>query len=142
MSGLAGLLAGRDTPGVWRWDSRMDPADVRDAVQGAGWVFGHVDGLLAQGRAEFLTAVGESLSFPEYYGRNFDALADCLDDLPGAGAAGVVLLWDTWGVLAHEDRRSFDTAVAVLAERASRGAPFAALLRGDGPEDVLLPLLD
>jgi len=103
---------------------------VRHTVEHAGWTCGHVDGWTHQGGREVLTAIGEALGFPDYYGRNLDALWDCLTDL----AEPTVLLWDGWGTLAHEDRETFTKAVGVLSERAARTPPFTALLRGEGPE--------
>ena len=133
MSGLAALLAGRKEPGLHAWHSGFDVADVRHTVEHAGWRFAHVDGLAAQTKAEFLRAVGEALDFPDWYGQNFDALADCLTDVDGAG--GTVLLWDGWGPLARNDPQAFSVALSVLGTRvhAERRSPFAVLLRGDGP---------
>ena len=146
MSGLAGLLAGQDAPGVWRWSSYRDVADVREIVEGAGWAFAHLDGVAVETRQEFLVAVGRALAFPDTYGTNFDALADLLDDVPApdAGVGGTVLLWDAWSGFARTDERWFSVALTVLRERCTDPArsPFAVLLRGPGPELPDVPLLD
>ncbi len=135
MSGLAAVLAGRQAPGMHRWHGAFDAADVRHSVEHAGWGFAHVDGWTrADTKVDFLDAVGEALDFPEHYGRNFDALADCLHDI-GAGRDGVVLLWDGWATLARADERAFSIALSVLGSRVNddRGVPFTVLLRGEGP---------
>ena len=98
-----------------------------------GWEIEH--------KAEFLAAVGEALSFPGHYGQNLDALADCLSDLPrrrhGAALGRLV---------AVRPRRA--AAVLGRAEvlgthaRDERTAPFAVLLRGEGPDLPEVPSLD
>jgi RNAse (barnase) inhibitor barstar len=143
MSGLAALLAGREAPGVYRWESALDAADIASAVEGAGWAFAHVDGWTRGAiKADFLAEVGVALDFPAHYGRNLDALVDCLRDV-GADGRGTVVLWDGWSTLARADRRTFDVVVDILAERAhGEGARFAVLLRGDGPDLFESDLLD
>lgn len=143
MSGLAALLAGREQPGVHRWASALDVDDVAHAVRAAGWAFGHVDGWTgASTKPDFLAEVGRALDFPEHYGRNLDALHDCLRDV-GTDEQGVVLLWDGWATLARTDQRSFDVVVDILSERAARGpAPFTVLLRGEGPDTPGIALLE
>lgn len=143
MSGLAAVLAGRVPAGVYRWHGAFDVADVRHTVEHAGQAFAHVDGWTHPTKPEFLAAVGEALSFPDYYGQNFDALADLLHDV-GADGSGTVLLWDGWGPLAREDTRSFAVAVDVLRKRTEsrKRAPFTVLLRGDGPDIDGVPDLD
>lgn len=134
MSGLAGLLAGHHPAGIYRWHGAFDVADVRHTVEHAGQRFAHVDGWTAQTKDEVLAAVGEALELPDYYGRNFDALEECLRSV--ARDAPVVLLWDGWGTLARTDPRAFGIALAVLRSRADAGS-FSVLLRGDGPDDEL-----
>jgi len=135
MSGLAAVLAGHEPPGIYLWHAAFDVEDVRHAVEHAGWAFAHVDGWAgADTKAAFLAAVGEALHFPDYYGQNFDALADCLHDI-GRDVDGVVLLWDGWSTLARADEKAFSIALSVLGSRVNdeRGVPFTVLLRGDGP---------
>ncbi|QYJ04687.1 barstar family protein [Nocardioides panacisoli] len=132
MSGLAGLLAGRDAPAAYRWRAAHDAADVRRTAETAGWTFAAVDGWVRGTRAEVLADLGAALGFPATYGANLDALHDCLRDLPGP----VVVLWDGWSTLARADERGFAAILHVLGRH-----DVAVLLRGDGPE-VDLPLLD
>lgn len=143
MSGLAAVLAGREPPGVHRWASALDVDDVAHAVRSAGWSFAHVDGwTTAPTKVGFLAEMGRALAFPDHYGRNLDALHDCLRDL-GTGGGGVVLLWDGWATLARADRKAFDAVVSILAERASSGpVPFTVLLRGEGPPVAEVALLE
>ncbi len=136
MSGLAAVLAQRHPAGVHRWTSALDPAEVRHAVEYAGWAFGHLDGAGLETRADVLTALGTALAFPEHYGRNLDALHDCLRDL----TAPTVLLWDAWGGFARAEPRWFRVIAGILGER-DGAAPLEVLLRGPGPDDAA-PLLD
>ena len=142
MSGLAALLARHQEPGIYRWHAGFEVEDVRHAVEHAGWAFGYVDGLTAQTKPEFLARVGEALDFPDWYGRNFDALADCLTDVDRGD--GTVLLWDGWGAFARAEPQAFSVALSVLGTRvhADRGGPFTVLLRGEGPDVPGVPSLD
>ena len=142
MSGLAALLAGRSKPGIYTWHSGFEVEDVRHTVEHAGWTFAYVDGLKAQTKQEFLTRIGEALNFPEWYGKNFDALADCLTDVDSGN--GTVVLWDGWGAFARAEPRAFSVALSVLGTRvnADRGGPFSVLLRGEGPDVAGVPSLD
>ncbi|HQR26900.1 MAG TPA: barstar family protein [Nocardioides sp.] len=144
MSGLAALLAGRTPPGVYRWHGAFDAVDVRHTVEHAGWRFAHVDGWHGETKKEFLAAVGEALGFPEWYGRNLDALADCLREVRAEESRGTLLLWDGWGPFARRDPTAFASALDALAERAATGrrGAFAVLLRGEGPEQPDLVSLD
>lgn len=140
MSGLAAVLAGKESAGLYRWHGAFEPDEVRHTVEHAGWGFGYVDGWRAQSKAEFLAAVGQTLDFPDYYGQNFDALADCLLDL----RLDTVLLWDGWAPFARADAQGFSVALSVLGSRvhADRGGRFSVLLRGEGPDVPGVTALD
>ncbi|WP_078492349.1 barstar family protein [Streptomyces yerevanensis] len=62
----------------------------------------------------------EVLQFPDYFGRNWDALVDCLDDLCGAVTGGVGIV----GVIHDADRlleaEHFPLFVSVLCQGADR----------------------
>lgn len=144
MSGLAALLAGHRPPGILRWRGAFDTDTVRHAVEQADWRFVHLDGWHGvESKDALLRALGEAFGFPEHYGHNYDALADCLHDAVPGDREGTVLLWDGWGPFARADPRAFSVALTVLGGRvaADRGGRFAVLLRGEGP-DVELELLD
>ncbi|MGO4256327.1 barstar family protein [Marmoricola sp. RAF53] len=131
MSGLAALLAGRHDPGVYRWHAAFDVEDVRASVERAGALLGHVDGWRNPTKTDTLDAFAAALAFPEWFGRNLDAFADCLADV----LEPTVVLWDGWGVFARGDAPAFAAVLEVLQDRAGTGAvPFSVLLRGDGPE--------
>lgn len=138
MSGLAGLLAGHSPAGVHRWVNAADPADLRDAVEHAGFGFGHVDGWVLPDRRAVLAALGRTLAFPDWYGVNLDALADCLADL----AEPHVVVWDGWSVLAESDHAGFAAITDVFVERAPRAPHVSLLLRSTHEESGPGTLLD
>ena len=137
MSGLAGIVAGHIQPGVYRWHAAFHAPEVQHAVEHAGWRFGYVDGWHDQSKSEFLKAIGAALEFDGDCSHDVAALSDCLGGL----SEPTVLLWDGWAPLARADEDAFGTVVKLMADRAGSAPPFAALLRGDGP-DVDVPSLD
>lgn len=60
----------------------------------------------------FMNAVSDALGLPGWFGRNWDALAECLADVP----AGTVLVWDGWTEMARTDPRDTEVAIEVFAE--------------------------
>ncbi len=141
MSGLAALLAGRRPPGVYRWSSPAAVADVRHAVEHAGWQCVALDTWTVDDKAGFLAAVQSAFGFPDWFGRNWDALADSLSDVQHE--KGTVVVWDGWSPLARAQPPGFAVAVDILTQRAGsrRGGAFAVVLRGDGPS-IEVPDLD
>ena len=140
MSGLAAVLAGRHDTGVYRWHAAFAAADVAHTVEHAGWSFAHLDAWPTDSKAEFLARIATALDFPEHFGGNLDALADCLSDV----RSDTVVLWDGWGPFAHADERAFGASIAVLNERSrhDKHGRFVVLLRGDGPDLPELTSLD
>lgn len=126
---LARLLSGELPGGVYRGEG-YDEAAVEAAALAAGWGFAPVWGTATKG--DTLAALGVALGFGEHYGRNLDALADCLRDLPG----DTLLLWCDWAGLAENDPPAFAAILHVLGA----AEHLAVLLSGPGPAPDVPPL--
>ena len=135
MSGLSGLLDGRVPPGVYAWRAPVDPDGVRAAAEQAGWHVARLDGRGHDDKASVLAEMADALDLPDWFGHNYDALADCLADVGRGPSArlGTLLLWDGWDPFARADPGGFATVLAILTERAADRPPFAVLVRGDDP---------
>jgi hypothetical protein len=135
MSGLAALLAGHRPADVYQWHGAASVADVRHAVEHAGWRFAHLDGWALEETPAVLAAAMRALDAKDDREPSFDVLSDSLDDVDAPGREGVVLLWDGWSPWARHEEQAFRVALSVLGGRtnAERGCPFAVLLRGEGP---------
>ena len=106
--------------GVYRV-SRM--AEVEDAVRGSNLSLVRVR---FADKAQLLKNIASALSFPDWFGHNWDALEDCLTDLSWRDAPGYVLLIES-------PRPGDDLGVLVDILRSSaefwagRGKPFFAV---------------
>lgn len=74
--------------------------------------------------ASFHDRIAVSLGFPGHYGRNLDALWDCLTDVVDP----VVVVWLGWQDLAIDDPRGWTRILSVLRERADHGSDFTLVL--------------
>jgi RNAse (barnase) inhibitor barstar len=139
MSGrLDAVVGGTRPPGVYRWRSRAHSGAVRRELAAAGWTLHLLDGRTVTGAVDLFDRLADELAFPAWFGRNFDALADCLGDLSWLPGVGHVLVWDQWGVMATADAKAWRQAyqtfqVAIEARAHARLVPLYVLLRGTGP---------
>jgi hypothetical protein len=135
---LAEVLAGQRVPGFYRWPSRAHPSAVRRDLAAAGWTLHRIDGRAVTGAPDLFDRCAAALAFPQWFGRNWDALTDCLGDLSWLPGRGHVLLWDQYGVLARLDPKAWELACqkfsdAAEARQRTGAGPFFVLLRGAGP---------
>ena len=137
MRDLAHVLARGVQPGVYKWPTTEAVAELEEAVDESGWRLVHLDTSTVGDKAGFLDRAAKAFGFPDYFGRNWDALGDSLGDIDDD--PGTVIVWDGWSEFAAADKASFDVALDVLRERAgsSEAGRFVVLMQGDGPWDEL-----
>ncbi|GAA0532031.1 hypothetical protein GCM10011581_16500 [Saccharopolyspora subtropica] len=111
-------------------------ADItaREAVQQAeqrGATAHVLDGAELVSKRTTLDGIAAVLNFPEWAGRNLDALYDCLTDLSWLPEGEHVLVWSGFQALAEHDPKAFSGISAVLRDAAEHpfcGREFTAVL--------------
>jgi RNAse (barnase) inhibitor barstar len=81
-----------------------------------------IDGTRIRSKGEFYDAVAAALSFPDWFGRNLDALYDCLRDLSWLPAGEHVLVWSAPEVLRDADPDGYRAIAEVLLDASRPGA--------------------
>ena len=126
--------------GLYRVD--RDAAEALCAQgRAAGLRCARIDLAGFRGKADLLQAIAQALEFPTWFGHNWDALADCLDDLEWLRAKGYLLLLQNPAGLSAAAPKDFALALDILADAArkwnERGTPFWVFLTrpscGGGP---------
>jgi RNAse (barnase) inhibitor barstar len=131
------LLTGRLEPGVheWRADRREAARGATEAERAGRRVF-WLDGSGVRDKPTLMDRCAEEFAVPSYFGRNWDALQDCLKDLSWVPATrGYLVVYDHWQELAAADPASYGVLLevfeaAVVFWRDSQ-TPFAVLLRSE-----------
>lgn len=83
-------LQNADEAGVYRLNCPVE--DLRESVRNAGFMLFSADITDAAGKGEVLAELARTIEAPEWFGHNWDALADALGDLSWKPAPGYVLL--------------------------------------------------
>ncbi len=115
-----------------------DIADLLAGATGAGCLVLRVDLAAARNKDEALTTIGAALRFPEWFGHNWDALADCLADMGWLPAEGYVVILDHCDRLHGLAEDDFVTLMQVFQDAAGTwredGVPFWCLvdMQADG----------
>ena len=149
---IRGLLAGELPPDVYRLNSRIAGRALAKAARADGWCFYTVDLRNARNKASFMSAAAEALHLPGYFGHNWDAFEEVMNDFPRLAAAGPdahprghLILIDRSSPLRYAAPDELRTALDILrtAVENLRGesVPLAVLVRGAGPRARELPLL-
>lgn len=128
---LGALLADASQSGAYYVDLH-DRAAIVDAATLLEFRLLPVDLRDCRDRHDALERIATALQFPDWFGGNWDALADCLDDLSWLPAAGYVLLLDHAVDWRGKDPEGFavllDIANDVGARWAAQRIPFWMLI--------------
>jgi hypothetical protein len=129
--GLTGLFEGTLAPGVYRTPS-VGP-DALLGAQAVDWYGAVLDLGAVTDKNGFLESCRTGLELPDWFGGNWDALADCLTDLSWLGSPrGYLVLSSGWARFAEAAPAAADTAADILSAAAGywavRDTPLAAVL--------------
>ncbi len=128
---LGALLADASQAGSYFVDPR-DRAALVEAATMLDFAVVAINLDNARDKPSLLDAMAEGLLFPDWFGGNWDALADCLGDLSWLPAThGLLLLLDHCGDLRDRAPEDFATLLDILDEaarqHAAAGVPVWAL---------------
>jgi RNAse (barnase) inhibitor barstar len=93
-----------------------------------------LDGSRMRDKRRMLDGIATALSFPEWSGRNLDALYDCLTDLSWLPPGEHVLIWSGHRALSEHDPKGFRAINTVLhdaSQTSFAGRTFSAVLTED-----------
>jgi len=127
------ILSGQLAPGLYRLRSELNADHIVAPLNKVGWRGFYIEGEHVTSKASFLHMAGATMSFPPYYGQNWDAFEECITDLSWVPAKGYVLIYDNVWHFPRNDRTAWRQARAILASSisdwAERGTPFYIFLR-------------
>jgi len=133
-------------PAVFRLESpRMAQTLIQQAVA-AGLIVTRGDGDGVTTKAEFLVRIARDLDFPDYFGHNWDAFADCLGDFAAAPGNGRLLILEHFDELARASPRDWRTALTILTraaeERQHTSRPLVVVLSMPSAAAPGIPAID
>jgi RNAse (barnase) inhibitor barstar len=113
---LTALVTGASPPGRYRLAVPAPVRAIRDELVTAGWMMRIVDGIAMVDRASLFDEFATACDFPDWFGGNWDAFADCLRDLSWLPSDPIAILWQRSGAvdpeLRHDAGRVIDAAIA------------------------------
>ncbi|MFJ9410185.1 barstar family protein [Streptomyces sp. NPDC101393] len=114
---LAAVLDGSTPAGVLPWPADRPVADALAAARDAGWSATALDLEGAADKDAFMERCSRALGLPDWFGRNWDALADCLTDLSWCPAdRGRLLVVTGWQGYASGEPDDWSIVEGVLAD--------------------------
>lgn len=111
-------------------------AAVADEASARGAYVHTVRGPGMRDRLAVLDAIAAAMRFPDYFGRNLDALYDCLTDLSWLPTGEHVLIWVASGALSEADPKGYLAIRSVLSDAQRALAP-----TGERADDRLLTVV-
>ncbi len=124
MDNLCNRLRDIDEAGLYQLNCTVD--DMRAAAQKAGFAVFEADLGGSRNKGAILATLAQAIRAPEWFGGNWDALADALGDLSWQGAPGYVLLLRDANLGAAEDETLSSILLETVAFWNSQGKPFWA----------------
>jgi RNAse (barnase) inhibitor barstar len=91
---------------------------LADAAEAKGYGIFSIDLAGIADKAGLMEELQNTMHFPEWFGRNWDALEDCLTDMSWSDCPGYVLLIRGGGALRRHHKPLFDALVDVLKSAA------------------------
>jgi hypothetical protein len=137
MEQLITALQGAKAPGVYRVSLAIAPDELAALCMEADAQVFYLDGARITHKDPFLKEVALAMNFPDYFGGNWDAFADCLTDVDADGMSRMVLLYSEPEHFCSRAPQEWAIALEILQEAIAfwqtQDMPMYVLLQTENP---------
>jgi RNAse (barnase) inhibitor barstar len=110
------------------------PIGIGELARELDFALFQVDGERLRSKEALLDALAQEMDFPDYFGRNWDALLDCMRDLSWRRSPGYLLLFEHADELLTSSPSDFTTFIEIAHQASndwrSEGVPFHLVFTG------------
>lgn len=135
MDKLLAIFKGERSPGLYKVPTEVNIDELSSLCKEYGFQFFHINGNDVATKAEFIQTSAKTMNFPDYFGNNWDAFSDCIDDLSWLSADGYILLYTQPDNFANNDPSEWSIALDIFQEVVESwretDTPMYVLLRTD-----------
>lgn len=126
------LFKSQKSSGVYTVEPASSLGEIEAAAITSGFAFFSVDLSGVRTKRAFLQTTSRALQFPAYFGMNWDAFEECIQDFAWSPSGGYVLVFDYLGEFAQNAPGEMRTARSIFRSAAAfwkkRSMPFFVLL--------------
>lgn len=119
----------------------FDEDALQAQIEQLGYQMVHLDGTKITTKDALLNELAQAMQFPAYFGKNWDALEECLRDLAWLPAKGYILLFSAPENFIKHSRLSFEIFLEIISSVsfywARQAVRFLMILAVEKEEDVL-----
>lgn len=114
--------------------SLIGTVDIEEISNSLEYKYIYIDGVTINDKQSLLVVIAAALKFPDYFGKNWDALVDCLSDLDEwIPSSGYVVIFDNIDNLVENAHEEFQTFLEIINGITSvhwyvQGIPFYLVL--------------
>ncbi|HEY9612571.1 barstar family protein [Allocoleopsis sp.] len=135
MDKLLAILKGELSPGLYRLTTEVNIDELSSLCKEYNFQFFYINGNDITSKAEFFQASAKTLNFPDYFGNNWDAFSDFINDLSWLSADGYIFLYTQPDNFANSDPSEWSIALDIFQEAVESWreteTPLYVLLRTD-----------
>ena len=143
MASLLTLLPDSKRAGLYQ--TAIDTGEIVAAAKSVGLDVYKLDLGGARGKSGLLDRIAKALRFPAHFGKNWDALNDCLTDLEWLDGKGWVVIVANAQRFADKHQEDFTTVIDILTSAAAHWRqlkkPFWIFIQAQAGWDLELPKL-
>lgn len=116
MDQLIVLFKSERSPGLYRVTEKLNIDELSSLCKEYGFQFFYINGNKITSKADFFQISAEIMNFPDYFGENWDAFNDCINDLSWLPANGYLLLYTQPDNFAQNAPQEWEIALDIFQE--------------------------
>lgn len=135
MKQLLEVIKGDRQPGLYGVTGEIKIDELSSLCQQHGFQFFHIEGKDIANKTDLLKASAKVMSFPAYFGSNWDAFEDCITDLDWVAANGYILLYTQPENFARNNPSDWATAIDIFRSAVeywqAKSTPMSVLIKAN-----------
>lgn len=116
MNTILDILRGEVAPNIHQISVNMTETELAELATSHNCQLFYIDGRNINNKADFLVKIADVMNFPDYFGKNWDALQDCITDLDWSADFQYLIVYDHWQNFANNHPKDWQILNDIFLE--------------------------